>query len=206
MITVKEVEEFIDNYEGLEFSDKGELLYKKKSFSKFIAELEKFLEGENFRILSKENLKEVHNKYDLVYEKTTEEDEEFIKSLNIRRKYHNFGYGGGIVYDVGRWVCNKEKEIYFVDNDCIGNLKAYGMEGPDVSNLIYRDGVNEIGYEEGQEKFIFIVKYDYFKVDKEFSNMKAEVISMMKAALETFFVNRSQMHNLVIVIDKQCEN
>ena len=38
------------------------------------------------------------------------------------------------------------------------------------------------------------------------SNMKAEVISMMKAALETFFVNRSQMHNLVIVIDKQCEN
>ena len=201
MITVKEVEEFIDNYEGLEFSDKGELLDKENSIPKFVSELEKFLEGENFRILSKENLKEVHNKYDLVYEETTEEDRKFIQSFKIRRKYHNFGYGGGIVYSTRQWVCNREKEIYFVRNDSVGNLKAYGMEGPDVSNLIYQGVVNEIGYEKTYSKLILIVKYDYFKVCDELEENKETVICMMKEALETYEVSYSNSNILMIAID-----
>ena len=80
-------------------------------------------------------------KFNFVYEKTTEEDRKFIESFQIHRVYH-----GGMV-DVVYWVYDKEKGMYFVDNDAPLGLVLEGVDGPQVANFIYKNIVNTIKYD-----------------------------------------------------------
>ena len=84
-------------------------------------------------------------KFNFVYEKITEEDRKFIESFHINRVYH-----GGMV-DVVYWVYDKEKGMYFVDNDAPLGLVLEGVDGPQVANFIYKNIVNTIKYDYYEE-------------------------------------------------------
>ena len=72
-------------------------------------------------------------KFNFVYEKITEEERKFIESFQIHRVYH-----GGMV-DVVFWVYDKEKGMYFVDNDAPLGLVLEGVDGPQAVSYTHLD-------------------------------------------------------------------
>ena len=119
-------------------------------------------------------------KFNFVYEKTTEEDRKFIESFQIHRVYH-----GGMV-DVVYWVYDKEKGMYFVDNDAPLGLVLEGVDGPQVANFIYKNIVNTIKYDYYEDKFVLYVEYKEFRVDEVLKKEEEYVIEAMRNALEIF--------------------
>ena len=119
-------------------------------------------------------------KFNFVYEKTTEEDRKFIESFQIHRVYH-----GGMV-DVVYWVYDKEKGMYFVDNDAPLGLVLEGVDGPQVANFIYKNIVNTIKYVYHSDRFVLSIEYKGFMVDERLKDEEEYVIEAMKNALEIF--------------------
>ena len=122
-------------------------------------------------------------KFNFVYEKITEEDRKFIESFHINRVYH-----GGMV-DVVYWVYDKEKGMYFVDNDAPLGLVLEGVDGPQVANFIYKNIVNTIKYDYYEDKFVLYVEYKEFRVDKRLKDEEEYVVEAMRKALEVFWGN-----------------
>lgn len=119
-------------------------------------------------------------KFNFVYEKITEEDRKFIESFHINRVYH-----GGMV-DVVYWVYDKEKGMYFVDNDAPLGLVLEGVDGPQVANFIYKNIVNTIKYVYHSDRFVLSIEYKGFMVDERLKDEEEYVIEAMKNALEIF--------------------
>ena len=120
-------------------------------------------------------------KFNFVYEKITEEDRKFIESFHINRVYH-----GGMV-DVVYWVYDKEKGMYFVDNDAPLGLVLEGVNGPQVANFIYKNIVNTIKYDYYVDRFVLSIEYKGFRVDERLKDEEKYVIEAMRNALEVYF-------------------
>ena len=132
-------------------------------------------------------------KFNFVYEKTTEEDRKFIESFQIHRVYH-----GGMV-DVVYWVYDKEKGMYFVDNDAPLGLVLEGVDGPQVANFIYKNIVNTIKYDYYEDKFVLYVEYKEFRVDEVLKKEEEYVIEAMRNALEIFLDKAFENRKIEIV-------
>ena len=132
-------------------------------------------------------------KFNFVYEKTTEEDRKFIESFQIHRVYH-----GGMV-DVVYWVYDKEKGMYFVDNDAPLGLVLEGVDGPQVANFIYKNIVNTIKYDYYEDKFVLYVEYKEFRVDEVLKGEEEYVIEAMRKALEIFLDKAFENRKIEIV-------
>ncbi|MBC5668416.1 MULTISPECIES: hypothetical protein [Eubacterium] len=132
-------------------------------------------------------------KFNFVYEKITEEDRKFIESFHINRVYH-----GGMV-DVVYWVYDKEKGMYFVDNDAPLGLVLEGVDGPQVANFIYKNIVNTIKYDYYEDKFVLYVEYKEFRVDEVLKKEEEYVIEAMRNALEIFLDKAFENRKIEIV-------
>ena len=132
-------------------------------------------------------------KFNFVYEETTEEDRKFIESFQIHRGYH-----GGMV-DVVYWVYDKEKGMYFVDNDAPLGLVLEGVDGPQVANFIYKNIVNTIKYDYYEDKFVLYVEYKEFRVDEVLKKEEEYVIEAMRNALEIFLDKAFENRKIEIV-------
>ena len=132
-------------------------------------------------------------KFNFVYEKTTDEDRKFIESFQIHRVYH-----GGMV-DVVYWVYDKEKGMYFVDNDAPLGLVLEGVDGPQVANFIYKNIVNTIKYDYYEDKFVLYVEYKEFRVDEVLKKEEEYVIEAMRNALEIFLDKAFENRKIEIV-------
>ena len=132
-------------------------------------------------------------KFNFVYEKITEEDRKFIESFQIYRVYH-----GGMV-DVVYWVYDKEKGMYFVDNDAPLGLVLEGVNGPQVANFIYKNIVNTVKYDYYEDKFVLYVEYKEFRVDEVLKGEEEYVIEAMRKALEIFLDKAFENRKIEIV-------
>ena len=132
-------------------------------------------------------------KFNFVYEKTTEEDRKFIESFQIHRVYH-----GGMV-DVVYWVYDKEKGMYFVDNDAPLGLVLEGVDGPQVANFIYKNIVNTIKYDYYVNRFVLSIEYKGFMIDERLKNEEKYVIGAMRNALEVFLSNTFKNRKVDII-------
>ncbi len=120
-------------------------------------------------------------KFNFVCEKIAEEDRKFIESFHINRVYH-----GGMV-DVVYWVYDKEKGMYFVDNDAPLGLVLEGVDGPQVANFIYKNIVNTVKYDYYVDRFVLSIEYKEFRVDERLKDEEKYVIEAMRNALEVYF-------------------
>ena len=132
-------------------------------------------------------------KFNFVYEETTEEDRKFIESFQIEKEYHS-----GMV-DVMYWACDKEKGMYFVDNDAPLGLVLEGVDGPQVANFIYKNIVNTIKYDYYEDKFVLYVEYKEFRVDEVLKKEEEYVIEAMRNALEIFLDKAFENRKIEIV-------
>ena len=124
-------------------------------------------------------------KFNFVYERRTDEDNEFIKSFKIYGEYHYI--------DITRfsqdWVTDREKGMYLIYNDAPNALINEGVTGGIVTNFIYRNRVNWIEYERNYDSNnnIKYIKFLKVEMDKNLVYEKEYVLKAIKEAIRIMY-------------------
>ena len=137
-------------------------------------------------------------KFNFVYEDTREEDNEYIKSLEIMRVYH-----GGIIEKEDMWTVDRDSDMYLVYNDAPNALIHEGVTGGKYMNFIYKNKVSWVEYVDNSDwknkvKYIKFVKVEICK------SLESETYHVLEAIKESFkikFENNGNNYKCVFVND-----
>ena len=142
-------------------------------------------------------------KFNFVYERRTDEDNEFIKSLNIISEYHH----DDITRFSQHWVTDREKVMYLIYNDAPNALINEGVTGGECVNFIYKNKVNLVEYDNDYDwnnkiEYIKILRVD---INKNLLNEKDYVLEAIREAIRIRFEDNGY-HNKCIFTNDLIEN
>ena len=138
-------------------------------------------------------------KFNFVYERRTDEDNEFIKSLNIISEYHH----DEITRFSRNWVIDREKGMYLIYNDAPNALIHEGVKGGPCVNFIYKNKVSLIEY---KRDFDWNNKVEYIKVlkvemSRSLISEKEYVLEAIRKAIISYFEDDGYNHKCVLEND-----
>ena len=124
-------------------------------------------------------------KFNFVYERRTQEDNEFIKTFKIYGEYHYI--------DITRlsymWTVDRTNDMYLIYNDAPNVLILEGVTGGMVTNFIYKNKVNWIEYERNYDSNnnIKYIKFLKVEMDKNLVYEKEYVLKAIKEAIRIMY-------------------
>ena len=124
-------------------------------------------------------------KFNFVYERRAQEDNEFIKSFKIYGEYHYID----ITRFSQHWVTDRKKGMYLIYNDAPNALINEGVKGGTFINFIYKNQVCWIEYEEHYDWNIKVEYIKFLKVEipKNLADEKEYLFEAIKEAIRVKF-------------------
>ena len=138
-------------------------------------------------------------KFNFVYERRAQEDNEFIKSFKIYGEYHYID----ITRFSQHWVTDRKKGMYLIYNDAPNALINEGVTGGECMNFIYKSKVNLIEYmrEYDWDNKVQYIRFLKLEMLESLIEEKEYILEAIKEAIKSYYEDDGHNETCILLND-----